>query len=234
MSSALQAFLNLTELDELYNARQTLGQPEAEDRLTLETVLTQWQPAQAVANLLFYPELIPDPLRFQALLKALDEPSRYAALAATVGLARLKRSMFSTEQQAQLAERLILQVRTGGRLIASRAAMALGHYLGRAEATQLIALFDQPDAAVRHNLLTALIQLVGLNHIQGVLQSALASSQLSPAARAFVQESQASLAPFFHGDTADTQGFITSPLGVPLLAYLPNLNDYHAASSSLL
>jgi hypothetical protein len=230
MSANLQTFLTLTDLDELYTARETLDELDAPDRATLETILTQWEPAQAVANLLLYPELIPNPLQFPALLRGFDEPTvKYYALAATVGLARLKASQFSAEQRAQLAQRLLQLVRTGDPLIASRAAITFGQYLSRADAVKIVELFNQPEATVRHNLLTALIQLVGLNHIRSVLESARTSPQLSPAARAFLEENQSSLAPFFHDDTVDALGFVASPLSTPLLAYLPNLNDYRAA-----
>ena len=80
-------FLRVTDLDDLLHAFDAMEALTVEDVARIERILGDWRNHQAVANLLFYPQLIPEGTRVQAINRALrsnDIP--YFQLAATVGL----------------------------------------------------------------------------------------------------------------------------------------------------
>jgi hypothetical protein len=87
MSGKLEAFLHTKDLDDLQQARQRLGRVGKRDSQAAQSVLEQWADHQAVANVLFHPDLLPRPLEMRYLMKALEETDMpYFKLAAVVGL----------------------------------------------------------------------------------------------------------------------------------------------------
>jgi hypothetical protein len=90
MSRELEAFLTAEDLDDLLGARHRLGRVGKRDSQAAVAVLEQWADRQAVANLLFYPDLLPRSLRMRFLMKGLDETEvPYYQLAAVMGLQTL-------------------------------------------------------------------------------------------------------------------------------------------------
>lgn len=226
MSPDLQIFLTSKELDNLPSARQALAVLSSEDTTGLLAVLSSWKPAQAIANLLLYPDLIPGPVRFEYLMKGLsDKALAYHQLAAVVGLQRLESSQFSEDQRARVVARLLSQIQSDNVLLASRAAVSVGLYVHRRDAPALVNLLDHPAAAVKHNLLTVLIELVGLRNVRSFINSALESDRVKPAAKIFLKEKLTELEPFLREGTVDRLAFLNSPLSTPLLDYLPNFTD---------
>ncbi len=90
MSRELEAFLTTEDLDDLLRARQRLGRVSKRDSHAAVSVLERWADRQAVANVLFYPDLLPRTVRMRFLMKALEETEfPYYTLAAVVGLQNL-------------------------------------------------------------------------------------------------------------------------------------------------
>ena len=83
--SELDRFLTATDLDASLAARGVLAPLDDDDRASIRAALTAGN-AQAIANLLFHPDLLPDELRLPTLLDALVKPPNpYFTLAAVVG-----------------------------------------------------------------------------------------------------------------------------------------------------
>lgn len=77
------------DLDDLLWARQRLGRVSKRDSHAAVSVLERWADRQAVANVLFYPDLLPRTVRMPFLMKALEETEFPYTLAAVVGLQNL-------------------------------------------------------------------------------------------------------------------------------------------------
>jgi Armadillo/beta-catenin-like repeat len=87
MSRELEVFLTTEDLDDLLRARQRLGRVSKRDSHAAVSMLEQWADRQAVANVLFYPDLLPHTVRMPFIMKALEETEfPYYTLAAVVGL----------------------------------------------------------------------------------------------------------------------------------------------------
>jgi hypothetical protein len=104
-SRELEAFLHTKDLDELQWARQRLGKVRRRDSQAAQSVLEQWGDHQAVANVLFYPDLLPRPLQMRYLMKALEETDMpYFKLAAVLGLQRLTDELDGKLEKAYVDE----------------------------------------------------------------------------------------------------------------------------------
>ncbi|MHA2069117.1 MAG: hypothetical protein ACXABY_32555, partial [Candidatus Thorarchaeota archaeon] len=83
MTPELRAFLFATDLDDLMSARANLSDMDYEDTEELLRILQKWEDTQAVANILMYPDLMPEGMRLHYILKGLHENRViYFALAA--------------------------------------------------------------------------------------------------------------------------------------------------------
>jgi hypothetical protein len=105
MSPELEVLLHTKDLDDLQRARQRLGRVSRRDSQAALSVLEQWADHQAVANVLFHPDLLPRPLQMRYLMKALEETDMpYFKLAAVVGLQRLTEELDGRVEAAYVRE----------------------------------------------------------------------------------------------------------------------------------
>src|SRR5262245_48765771 len=150
-SPQLRAFLTTEDLDDLLNARQAIKALDAADTAAVRSVLEQWHPPQAVANLLIHPDLVPEDVRLAALFRGLDDQKTpYLGLAAIVGLGGEEK--LSAEDRKRVAARLLTVIRVTGDVRAERASVTLMSHAREADAPQLIALLGHSNKTVRHNL----------------------------------------------------------------------------------
>jgi hypothetical protein len=88
--ASLETVLKTTDLDDLLRERRDILSLTPQETERVSAVIRAWTDRQAIANLLFYPDLIPLSLRFDALDRALRSHGfPYFGLAATVGLPEL-------------------------------------------------------------------------------------------------------------------------------------------------
>jgi hypothetical protein len=226
---ALDAFLGCAELDELADRRAELGALDAGDIAAIDAVIYQWSDLQALANVLMYPELIARPQLVRHLLHALEDADHdYLALAAIVGLQPLGHGFFPEQHREQLAAVLIARLGAARLAIAHRASVTLVSFLGEDEVGKVAPFLDHPDAAVRHNVVVAIVAAVGVAAAGALVHRTLAQAPLGADARASLVAQAAELDTLIAAGDADQVR--SSRLGAPLLAYLPNLADWPAAS----
>lgn len=151
----LERFLAASDLAELVAAREAIDAIDEGDAARLHAIVAQWRDEQAVANLLMFPELLPEDDRTPALAEGLSGAhGDYAVLAAAVGLCAWTAA---DDDAPAIAERLLTLVTDPATPdpIAVRASAALTVYAEHVAPTDLVAALATPSATVRHNVLAA-------------------------------------------------------------------------------
>jgi hypothetical protein len=232
VNAALQAFLDARDMDTLADAHESVSTLDAADIAAVRRVLHQWRDPQAVANLLMYPLLIPDDARTAAVQRGLDESRQsYFALAAIVGLREFDVESLPSPQRAAVLDRLLALAQTDRGVIADRASVFLAERLWHFDdryAPLVVALLDHPSPTVRHNALVALIPLLGMDNLPGALARAVADGTLSASGQAAATRKLAQVSGFSATDADDGSADDLGSLSAPLLAYIPNLDDWPA------
>lgn len=232
----LQNFLAEKELDNLPQLREALGKPDQAQSTIISEVLQSWSDKQAVANLLMSPRLIPAGERYGFIRQAFKEsPQNYLTLAAIVGLSELDWNDFSEVAQDSLLQRLVEAVYHNTTPIAGRASSFLAGLVREYSdevpaglADSLAPLLDQPDAAVKHNGLVALIPLVGLTNLRAFIVKKIATGELSVQAQSYLEQKLAEVKGFFADNRVDIEKLNLGSLKSPLLSYIPNYEDWPA------
>jgi hypothetical protein len=223
----LTAFLAADELDVLSTLRDEITTIDRQEAAELSAVVQTWSDLQAVANLLFYPELIPRPDRLPSLVRGLASGDEgYLALAAVVGLQRVPEDEIPLAERLVIAEHLVRLVEHGPGPTPARASLTLADFAQDLQPAVLLRLLDHPDPVVRHNLVVALLSGFGLARVLATADAEVAAGDLSASAASTLRDSlvEAGLDP----DDAflDDDEVLASPLGLPLLSYIPNYADW--------
>lgn len=130
MAINLVKFLRINDLEILNQSIHELTAINEQDQALIVKIITEWKAEQAIANLLFYPRLIPESLRYEALFKALcDESAPYYSLAAIVGLQTLNSSTINKAMRAKLALQLMEIIKHDSDILASRASISVWELL---------------------------------------------------------------------------------------------------------
>ena len=224
MHPRVKEFLAVTELDELLALKQTITNLDAEDEAGIISVLQDWQDKQAVANVLMNPQLIPDAVRFHAVLRGLqDKHVDYYRLAATVGLQEFDSDTFSEEECSTIAEQLLALLESND-VIAERASIAIAQYITKADASKLFKFFDHSNDVVKHNIFVSLIQCIGLQEIHSFMSNAIQTGLIPQSVRDVIAEKLHDLEDISkETGRAVRRKLVRSGLGLPLLSYIPNL-----------
>jgi hypothetical protein len=232
VNAALQAFLDARDLDTLADAHESLSTLDAADTAAVRRVLHQWRDPQAVANLLMYPLLIPDDARAAAVQRGLDDLQvPYLALAAVVGLREFDVESLPPGPRAAILARLLALVAADRGPLADRVSAFLAERLWHFDPSYgaaAMALLDHPSPTVRHNALVALVPVLGLNNLPAALTQAVADGTLSAPGQAAATRKLAQVTGFSAADADDGSADDLGSLSVPLLAYIPNLDDWPA------
>jgi hypothetical protein len=225
MKQELEKFLTEKDLDDLLAARKSLGQLDSTDIDIVISILSQWDNSQAIANLLLYPKTIPSPIRSQSILKGLHENYViYYRLAAIVGLQSLNAADFNAIEVEQIRDRLIQLIASDRGVIAARASVAIALYLQANDTDRVVALLNHPYDLVKHNLLVALIELVGVDRIRDEIDRAAQAKQISEDSAAFCQAKFSKILEL-SDNSATGVPFDSSDLSLPMLSHIPNLKD---------
>ena len=227
MRAELRSFLDAEDLDALLSARMQISVLDRVDSQELSAIVRRWTDKQAIANLLMYPEVIPASDRIYALLKGLDEDeTEYLVLAAVVGLQNLADDAIPEQERKVVARKLLSTLSHPSETIASRVTVTVANYIEHLDHRDLLAFLGHPDGTVKHNILVALLPLVGREHIKDLVRAKIDEAVLPPETADFVDRELAVIdgAPRLPGDDP----LLGTPLSVPLLSYIPNYRDWHA------
>lgn len=153
----LDAFLTATDLDQLADAYDALAAgPDRTGRST--AIIRSWSDPQAVANLLMYPQLLPDAERTDALLRGLRDDG-YLRLAAAVGVGVLQADHLEDGVRRAVLDALLDLVAGDAGPAGIRAAAEIGPLIRAEEVDLLDDLDGHPVDATRHNLTQARLGL---------------------------------------------------------------------------
>jgi hypothetical protein len=229
MNENLKTFLETHDLDNLWEARSNISEVCQNDQVEIIRVLREWIDIQAIANLLMYPDLIPEDARINYILAGLCETNfTYLVLASVVGLGQLNIEALPAQLITQLIEQIINVTKSDSGVIAERASVFLAERLwhfGDTYTSQIIELLDHPSKVVQHNTLVALIPLVGLENIRQIIENAVQQGLVSEAGQLFAEQKLSEIAGFSKDSTIDDSQFDVDLLSTPLLAYIPNLDE---------
>ncbi|VAW79833.1 hypothetical protein MNBD_GAMMA12-3128 [hydrothermal vent metagenome] len=152
--SPLVRYLRVTDHDALELVFVEIPDLAPSEVLFIEKILNDWTEEQAIANLLFYPSLIPKSIRFDIICKALtSDNAPYYVLAATVGLQLLKASDWTAEQRDKIGERLILIASQNVEIIAARASITVWEYLDGLGDVQLLGVYPVATSTANRNIM---------------------------------------------------------------------------------
>lgn len=154
----LSKYLKIRDLDLLEQGFKELEVIKAPQLQMIEQVLDEWQNEQALVNLFFYPQLIPEQRRVPVLLKALaSEHAPYYVLAAVVGMQQLNPGYFSADDRQQLVTQLLGLVAENVALISARAAVTIWEYLEEHNLNDYLMLYPAKDSATNKNILAYIL-----------------------------------------------------------------------------
>jgi hypothetical protein len=211
MSSDLSEFLISSQLDTTRKLANTLISLNQTDEAQIRDFIKQWNEPQAIANLLMYPSLIPQDIRLDSLLKALTEQVSYSTLAAIIGL-QGHDDWWSEAERATIVEHLQSIAFGAPQPISSRASVTLLDYLRLQDVDKTIFFLGSPNEIVQYNSLLALLRLLGVKETRHRVNKAFVAKQLTEAGYNYATT---------HLDTLQ-------PDDLPLLSYIPNLNNFTA------
>lgn len=219
-ASPLRRFLTAVALDELALARADLDPNalELDDRLEIEAVLYDWDDAQAVANLLMYPEFITADERIAQVRRALVDEHRYIELAGTCAILGIDRAEFGEDSRYDLAQRLLAIIGEDEGVLADRASYTLVALMHPTDGPEVVERIDHPSPTVRRNLVQGLLALVGPIGIKSLVEEP-----------GFVEpDDQARIRARLSADGVDLDRSVDD-LKLPLImVYLPSLAEWAA------
>ena len=152
--SPLIRYLRVTDYEALELVYAEIKSPDHSELQFIEHIISEWKEEQAIANLLFYPELIPEPLRFDAILRALEsDDAPYYVLAAVVGLQTIDHNDWTSAQRKAIGERLISITSQDVEVIAARASITVWEYLDDLGDDRLLKLYPVATATANKNIM---------------------------------------------------------------------------------
>lgn len=213
MDPALAEFLAADDLDLLMDARDRIEGITKRDAADIADIVESWSDEQAVANLLMYPEVIPERVRPAAVLRALSDEG-YLVLAAVLGVQRLsEHDEIADDLRAGVADRLLHLLRSPIPVVAARASIAAEEHVDVIGLGRLLAAVTAADDTVFHNILAVAIRHSGREAVLDTIRELAESEQVDlDVARKAVS----------HVEQMKGMGEL------PLLPYIPNLVQWHA------
>jgi hypothetical protein len=164
--TSLEAFLKAEDLDVLLRARGDIASLTSEESARVVSLIQGWSDRQAVASLLFHPDVMPVSIRFEALDRALhcsDIP--YFVLAATVGLQGIRLAEVPSDKRAAFVQTLLRLVESTSTVLAGRASVTLASWLEGAGTSdilgELLSLYPVPDEGACRNIVAVVLATCG-------------------------------------------------------------------------
>ena len=224
-SHQLDALLRAQDLDVLGEVRHQLHSLTESETARLRRVITAWKDRQAIANLLFHPEVIPEDLRFGTLARALrstDVP--YFQLAATVAMQGMPQTSVPEEHRQLFADSLVGFLGSRTKVLASRASVTLFGWSQEQASDDLLirmlAAVPVENDTVSHNVFAAVLARHGKGTPQE-FEGQTARWDIPPRART------ALLASHRENLERTARGEIRGKIMTcPLFSYIPNLSEF--------
>lgn len=225
MDAALEDFLAANDLDDVLAAVKRIEFLSAQDETRILGLLSSWDTPQAIANLLMYPKLIPPDHRLDALSRGLqDDGYPYLKLAAVVGLQSVESLDITESQRLAVLHMLVSLIENHRGVLAARASAALSEWVRPGEGYAIAPLLRHPDSTVQHNILSILIEIVGLATIVDYLDVIFATGGYPPETAAACKARLSQIREI-NPQNESALPFDASPLSALLYSYLPNFSS---------
>ena len=222
--TSLEAFLKARDLDELLRVRRDISSLTSEEASRVASLVRDWTDRQAVANLLFYPDLIPATLRFEALNRALHSTDiPYLVLAATVGLQQIVLDEIPADRRAAWVQALLRFVQSKSNVLAGRASVTLYSWIHSPMAPdilpELLSLYPVPDEGACRNIVAAVLTECG-DWSEDEFAQRLADWHVSNSARTTLRRAHEE-----YREAKAHDEFRALIMRSPVFAYIPNLSE---------
>jgi hypothetical protein len=219
LRAELSRFLEIAELDHLQRAAAALLPLHPEEAAELSRILLDRTNLQAVSNLLFHPEVIPDAMRVSSLLRALTTPSHpYELLAAVVGVQEIAPEQLDSTQRRDLVEALLEVIRGTEDVRSSRAAVSIAPFLTADDGPRLAPHVLHADDTTATNVLAWFLKTFESSSEEAF--RALFGDAREAAEKALEKRRE---------HLAKKQAGGLSFAASPLFSYIPNLSDVLSA-----
>jgi len=159
----LDRFLTAIDLDDLLRTRDEISSLTPEETTRIVSVVRDWKDRQAVANLMFHPDLMPRDVRFEAIDRALHSTEvPYFTLAATVGLQNIALDEVPDEKRTAWGHVLLALIQSKSTVLAGRASVTLCAWSRSPDILpQLVSLYPVPDEGACRNIVAAVLDSCG-------------------------------------------------------------------------
>ena len=221
MSGVIEAFLKTDELDQLLKLRSQIEKLAPEEDQAILSILESWSDEQAIANLLFYPNLISAACRERFVLKGLcDFENPYFVLATVVGLDSLAVSGVSAEMRSEIVRRLIAFCADYSDVLGERSSVSLRAFLAKEDLPSLLPLLGVQNDVVRENIVGWIAKSC----------DGIAPQQMVEEFRVFGLSwfQRRRVLSAIHKFTVKRSGVVEAFKTAPLLSYIPNLKEAKA------
>jgi hypothetical protein len=218
--TTLDDFLQATDLDDLLRAKHKLSPITADDASCIKSIISEWRNQQLVANLLFYPCVMPIDIRFTAIDRALRSSNTpYLTLAAVVGLQEIKPTDVPTKIREEWGQVLLEMIQSESEIFAGRTSVTMFSWFAESNAAEFLSLYPVIDETASKNILAFALSLFGDLPADEYTQC-IRNCGVAPNVLAAFKDYHASYVAKISNGQVDA-GFMKCPL----LSYLPNLSE---------
>lgn len=217
-------FLSIDDIDDLNHYRWELEPLHQLDEAYISTLFENWDKPQEVSNLLQYPDLIPEKLRFKFIHKGLtDSNEPYYNLSAINGIHSPEVLNFTNRQNRKLKKLLFSHIGRNDDVRAIAATQILFSFISKSDNEEILRRLIHPNPIVKHNLFSMLVSFYG---IEGV-GTFLVKKQHKYGEAAF--NGKTLFCQYFEkleaAETDEEREFIQVEMMLPKMTVFPNLKD---------
>lgn len=163
---AFSKFLSIENLDDLNHFRWEMEPLHQLDEAYISMLFENWDQPQEISNLLQFPDLIPEKLRFKFIHKGLTDINQpYYNLSAINGIHSPESLNFSTRQNKKLKRLLFAHIGRNPDIRATAATQTLFSFISKNDSEEIIRRMIHPDSIVKHNLFSMLISFYGIEGV---------------------------------------------------------------------
>ena len=222
-SKELKEFLIAKDLDNLLRLNSTVKNLDENDNQIIREILKKWENKQAISNLLLHPNTIPQDIKTKSLIKGLNEQKTiYYNLAAIVGLQDLDKFAESEEMSTTIKNKLFQFIKETEDFRAMRATSTLQSKITKEDTSKIIECGLNKNEGVKTNLIAMIAQLHGKENIE--IQLANYEVQFKKETKSLREEFERQKERIENAPE-EKKGFFKLSLGMPLMGYIPNLNQ---------
>ncbi len=217
-------FLSIEDLEDLNHFRWEMEPLHRLDEAYINTLFEDWDKPQEISNLLQFPDLIPEKLRFKFIHRGLTDTNEpYYNLSAISGIHSPEVLNFTNRQNRKLKKLLFAHIGRNDDVRAIAATQILFSFISKTDSEEILRRMIHPNPIVKHNLFSMLVSFYG---IEGV-GTFLIKKQHKYGEAAF--NGKTLYCQFFEkieaAETDEERKFIQVEMMLPKMTAFPNLKD---------